>query len=157
MSRLNLALLACCAALARADAPEDWRSRRTPLQGWNAWNTFSVDGKPLRGGRAEYETIAEVLVSAGYRDAGYNVVSTVCTDWIGRDAVGGRKRRQGPAPSTRRNGRTSTLFGAEAGSGRAGAAPVLGAAAAAAGAAADRAAALGERVLDDLGLVCWPS
>ena len=66
----------------------DWRARHSPLQGWNAWNTFSVDGKPLRGGRAEYESVAEVLVSAGYRDAGYNVVSTVCTDWVARDAAG---------------------------------------------------------------------
>ena len=58
------------------------------------------------------------------------------------DAINGRKRRQGPAPSARRSGRTSTLVGADAGSGGAGAAPVLGAAAAAAGAAAGRTAAL---------------
>ena len=27
--------------------------RATPIMGWNAWNTFSINGKPLRGGRAE--------------------------------------------------------------------------------------------------------
>jgi hypothetical protein len=31
----------------------------------NAWNTFSVNGKPMRGGRQEYETIAEAMVESG--------------------------------------------------------------------------------------------
>ena len=25
--------------------------RLTPVMGWNAWNTFSTNGKPMRGGR----------------------------------------------------------------------------------------------------------
>ena len=67
--------------------------------------------------------------------------------------------REAPDTLTSRRGTgcKSTLVGADTSSDGASAAPVLGAAAAAAGAAADRAAALGERVLDDLGLVCWPS
>eukprot|EP00937_MAST-01D_sp_MAST-1D-sp2_P004905 g4905.t1 len=54
---------------------------------WNAWNTFSVDGKPLRGGRKEYESIAEAMIESGMRDAGYTLISTVCTGWVGRDPV----------------------------------------------------------------------
>lgn len=59
--------------------------RRTPIMAWNAWNTFSINGKPLRGGRKEYETIAEAMIDSGMVAAGYTLLSTVCTDWIGRD------------------------------------------------------------------------
>ena len=84
--------------------------RRTPVMAWNAWNTFSINGKPLRGGRKEYETIAEAMVDSGMVAAGYTLLSsaptpctppqylgrlitprplracrTVCTDWTGRD------------------------------------------------------------------------
>ena len=53
--------------------------------GWNAWNTFSSNGRPLRGGRKEYQTVVDSMVAAGMVKAGYNVISTVCTDWVGRD------------------------------------------------------------------------
>jgi len=59
--------------------------RPTPLMQWNAWNTFSKDGIPIRGGRAEYQQMAEAIISSGMREAGYTSISTVCTDWIGRD------------------------------------------------------------------------
>lgn len=49
--------------------------------------TFSVDGKPIRGGRKEYEAMAEALIQSGMRDAGYTLISTVCTGWVGRDPV----------------------------------------------------------------------
>lgn len=62
--------------------------RGSPGMGWNAWNTFSVDGKPLRkklhavqylrlqnvgayystlqgGGRKEYESIANAMIESG--------------------------------------------------------------------------------------------
>eukprot|EP00729_Bicosta_minor_P013519 gene13519-8910_t len=61
--------------------------RTTPTMAWNAWNTFSVNGKPLRGGRKEYQTIADAMVESGMVAAGYTLLSTVCTDWIGRDPV----------------------------------------------------------------------
>ena len=32
-----------------------------PGMAWNSWNTFSVNGKPLRSGREGYQQIAEVL------------------------------------------------------------------------------------------------
>lgn len=57
----------------------------TPMMAWNAWNTFSQDGKPIRGGLSEYKSIANAIVESGMRDAGYNLISTVCTDWTGRD------------------------------------------------------------------------
>ena len=56
----------------------------TPLMQWNAWNTFSVNGKPIRGGQKEYQEMADALISSGMAEAGYRSVSTVCTDWIGR-------------------------------------------------------------------------
>ena len=52
-----------------------------PAMAWNAWNTFSVNGKPIRGGRPEYEGIAEAMIERGYVAAGYKTLSTVCTDW----------------------------------------------------------------------------
>ena len=51
--------------------------RRTPVMAWNAWNTFSINGKPLRGGRKEYETIAEAMVDSGMVAAGYTLLSSV--------------------------------------------------------------------------------
>ena len=59
--------------------------RRTPVMGWNAWNTFSTNGKPMRGGRREYQTIADAMVDSGMVKAGYTMLSTVCTGWLGRD------------------------------------------------------------------------
>ena len=50
--------------------------RLTPVMAWNAWNTFSVDGKPLRGGRPEYESMVNAIVDSGMRDAGYTLLST---------------------------------------------------------------------------------
>ena len=38
--------------------------RGTPIMAWNAWNTFSSNGKPLRG-RHEYQSIAEAMLSSG--------------------------------------------------------------------------------------------
>ena len=61
--------------------------RSTPVMAWNAWNTFSVNGVPLRGGRKEYESIAEAMIESGMVAAGYNLISTVCTGWTGRDPV----------------------------------------------------------------------
>ena len=43
--------------------------------------------RPLRGGRKEYQTIADAMVESGMVAAGYTLLSTVCTDWIGRDPV----------------------------------------------------------------------
>eukprot|EP01048_Picozoa_sp_COSAG05_P019809 COSAG05_NODE_3205_length_2245_cov_1.539609_3_plen_40_part_00 len=37
---------------------------------WNAWNTFSVNGKPIRGGRQEYQGIAEAMIERGCGLAG---------------------------------------------------------------------------------------
>eukprot|EP00039_Didymoeca_costata_P002889 m.63538 g.63538 ORF g.63538 m.63538 type:complete len:571 (-) comp11584_c0_seq1:18-1730(-) len=59
--------------------------RGTPIMGWNAWNTFSINGKPLRGGRKEYQDMVDAMVESGMVAAGYTLMSTVCTDWIGRD------------------------------------------------------------------------
>ena len=61
--------------------------RTTPAMAWNAWNTFSVNGVPMRGGRAEYESVAEAMLASGMVAAGYTLVSTVCTGWTGRDPV----------------------------------------------------------------------
>ena len=54
---------------------------------WNAWNTFSTNGKPMRGGRSEYQSVAEAMIESGMVAAGYTLVSTVCTGWIGRDPI----------------------------------------------------------------------
>ena len=51
-------------------APQYPPPRSTPTMAWNAWNTFSVDGKPLRGGRPEYESMVEAMVASGMVDAG---------------------------------------------------------------------------------------
>ena len=61
--------------------------RTTPVMAWNAWNTFSTNGKPQRGGRTEYETIANAMIESGMVAAGYTLISTVCTGWTGRDPV----------------------------------------------------------------------
>ena len=61
--------------------------RTTPAMAWNAWNTFSSNGVPLRGGRAEYQSVAEAMLASGMVAAGYTLVSTVCTGWTGRDPV----------------------------------------------------------------------
>ena len=50
---LVLSAMAMVASSATAAAPPP---RATPVLGWNAWNTFSTNGKPMRGGRKEYET-----------------------------------------------------------------------------------------------------
>ena len=61
--------------------------RKTPVMAWNAWNTFSTNGKPMRGGRSEYQSVAEAMIESGMVAAGYTLVSTVCTGWIGRDPI----------------------------------------------------------------------
>ena len=61
--------------------------RATPVLGWNAWNTFSTNGKPDRGGRKEYETVVEAMIESGMVKAGYTFMGTVCTGWTGRDPV----------------------------------------------------------------------
>ena len=61
--------------------------RSTPVMGWNAWNTFSTNGKPMRGGRKEYQAIADAMVESGMVAAGYTLLSTVCTGWQPRDPV----------------------------------------------------------------------
>ena len=83
-------LHSCCASrFCLEKCAVDWRANKTPPMGWNAWNTFSKNGTPLRGGRPEYESMAEAIVASGMRDVGYNVVSTVCTDWVGHNATSG--------------------------------------------------------------------
>ena len=77
-----LQLLCTCTCAAAVPPP-----RTTPVLGWNAWNTFSVNGKPMRGGRAEYETVAQAMLDSGMVKAGYTLVSTVCTGWQERDPV----------------------------------------------------------------------
>ena len=79
----SLTIPACALATMTTIAPP----RGTPVLAWNAWNTFSINGKPLRGGRAEYESIADAMIDSGMVAAGYTLLSTVCTDWIGRDPV----------------------------------------------------------------------
>jgi len=78
--------LLCTILLAVWSVAEAFTSyhRDTPLMQWNAWNTFSVNGNPLRGGRKEYQEMADAMISSGMADAGYRSISTVCTDWIGR-------------------------------------------------------------------------
>ena len=78
-----------CTLIMNGLVTNDWRSKHTPMMAWNAWNTFSQDGKPIRGGLPEYKGIAEAMVASGMRDAGYNLISTVCTDWVGRDSKTG--------------------------------------------------------------------
>ena len=76
------------AAAANATAPPAVPPpKRTPVMGWNAWNTFSTNGKPMRGGRKEYQTVADAMVESGMVAAGYTLLSTVCTGWQGRDPV----------------------------------------------------------------------
>ena len=58
-----------------------------PGMAWNSWNTFSVNGKPLRSGREGYQQIAEVMIERGYVKAGYRTLSTTCTDWQPRDPI----------------------------------------------------------------------
>ena len=41
----------------------------------------------MRGGRAEYQAIADAMLASGMVDAGYTQLSTTCTGWIGRDPV----------------------------------------------------------------------
>ena len=130
----HIVTLSCAVASASVLHPP----RTTPIMAWNAWNTFSSNGKPLRGGRPEYQSMAEAMLESGMRvqnqqhpsvlkkanewglntcmhkwvekrldtmankfynksnsvwpriqtgmvAAGYTLLSTVCTDWIGRD------------------------------------------------------------------------
>ena len=56
--------------------------RTTPAMAWNAWNTFFDNGVPLRGGRREYQQVAEAMLASGMVDAGYTLVSTLCTGWV---------------------------------------------------------------------------
>lgn len=97
---LLLLSLSCCSCFAASAfspeqhapgprAPTRAPPRRTPVLAWNAWNTFSQDGKPLRGGRAEYQSVVDAMVESGMVAAGYTLVSTVCTGWIGRDPASG--------------------------------------------------------------------
>ena len=39
----------------------------------------------MRGGRKEYQTIVDAMVESGMVAAGYTLLSTVCTGWLGRD------------------------------------------------------------------------
>ena len=41
----------------------------------------------MRGGRKEYQAAAEAMVASGMVKAGYTLMSTVCTGWLGRDPV----------------------------------------------------------------------
>ena len=41
----------------------------------------------MRGGRKEYQTIADAMVESGMVAAGYTLLSTVCTGWQARDPV----------------------------------------------------------------------
>jgi hypothetical protein len=50
-------------------------------------NTFSTNGKPMRGGRKEYQSIVDAMVDSGMVAAGYTLLSTVCTGWQSRDPV----------------------------------------------------------------------
>lgn len=83
MPLLRLSLWAATAATALGSSS----TAAKPGMAWNAWNTFSVNGKPIRGGRPEYEGIAEAMIERGYVAAGYKTLSTVCTDWQPRDPV----------------------------------------------------------------------
>jgi hypothetical protein len=75
------------AAAATYTAATPTPPRATPAMAWNAWNTFSVNGKPIRGGRVEYESMAAAMIDSGMVAAGYTLLSTVCTDWVGRDPI----------------------------------------------------------------------
>lgn len=68
-------------------ASADWRSQRTPPLGWNSWNTFAVWNVGGTLNETSAHESADVLVQNGMVEAGYNVFSTVCTGWTGRDPV----------------------------------------------------------------------
>ena len=58
-------MMAYCMLLLTTSASALHPPRGTPIMAWNAWNTFSSNGKPLRGGRHEYQSVAEAMLSSG--------------------------------------------------------------------------------------------
>lgn len=56
--------------------------RGVPTMAWNAWNTFSSNGKPLRGGRKEYQVPIERSGRGGLKENVTNILTYYNTFYL---------------------------------------------------------------------------
>lgn len=82
LAHLNaLYAAACLQATAATDHP-------TPALSWSPFNTFRLQILAGKMYQSTYEEGVDAVVNSGMRDAGYEVIGTLCTGFVGRDSNG---------------------------------------------------------------------